>query len=144
MAFLGTYDHTLDAKNRLTVPVKFRATLGSGVVLARGIERCVTVWTPQGFDQWTTSMINALGPLTAQARDFRRVVSASAFETELDSAGRVMLPSKLIDHAGIDREVAVIGNDEAFEVWDRNRWDEYDASKSPTIPELTNSIGIDG
>ena len=144
MKFRGTYDHTLDAKNRLTVPVKFRGPLGGGVVLARGLEACVSVWTPDAFDLWTGQVIDALGPLTPKARDFRRVVSATAFETELDSAGRVMLPSKLIIHAGIDREVAVIGNDEAFEVWDRTRWDEYDASKSPTIPDLTDSIGVDG
>ena len=144
MAFRGTYDHTLDAKNRLTVPVKFRGPLGDGVVLARGIEQCVTVWTPSGFDDWTARMIEALGPLSQRASDFRRVVSATAFETEIDSAGRVMLPSKLITHAAIGREVAVIGNDEAFEVWDRTRWDAYDASISPTLPELTGSIGIDG
>ena len=144
MKFRGDYDYTLDAKNRLTVPVKFRAALGGGVILARGLETCVSVWTPVAFDLWTGQVIDALGPLTAKARDFRRVVSATAFETDLDSAGRVMLPSKLILHAGIDREVAVIGNDEAFEVWDRTRWDEYDASKSPTISDLTDSIGVDG
>jgi len=144
MKFRGDYDYTLDAKNRLTVPVKFRAALGGGVILARGLETCVSVWTPVAFDLWTGQVIDALGPLTAKARDFRRVVSATAFETDLDSAGRVMLPSKLIIHAGIDREVAVIGNDEAFEVWDRTRWDEWQALKSPTIPDLTDSIGVDG
>jgi len=144
MKFRGDYDYTLDAKNRLTVPGKFRAALGGGVILARGLETCVSVWTPVAFDLWTGQVIDALGPLTAKARDFRRVVSATAFETDLDSAGRVMLPSKLIIHAGIDREVAVIGNDEAFEVWDRTRWDEWQASKSPTISDLTDSIGVDG
>ena len=88
-------------------------------------------------------MIEALGRLTPKGRDFRRAVSASAFETDLDSAGRVMLPAKLIEHASIDRDVAVIGNDDAFEVWDRSLWDEYDAKVSPTIAEMTESIGAD-
>jgi MraZ protein len=143
MAFRGTYDHSLDAKNRLTVPVKFRGPLGDGVIVARGIETCVTVWTPEGFDSWSSQMIDALGPLTAKARDFRRVVSASAFETELDSAGRVMVPAKLIEYASLDREVAVIGNDQAFEIWDRVRWDQYDSAISPTISDLTDAIGAD-
>lgn len=143
MAFRGTYDHTLDSKNRLTVPVKFRGPLGDGVVVARGIEACITVWTPDAFDDWSGRIVDALGPLSQKARDFRRVVSASAFETELDAAGRVMLPGKLIEYACIDRECAVIGNDEHFEIWDRNKWDDYDAAISPTIPELTGSIGAD-
>lgn len=143
MTFLGTYDHTLDAKNRLTVPVKFRGPLGDGVIVSRGIETCVSVWTPAGFDGWTKSMLEALGAMTPQARQFRRVVSASAFETELDAAGRIMLPSKLIDHAGIEREISVIGNDDAFEIWDRKAWESYDSEISPTILDLTDAIGAD-
>lgn len=143
MAFRGTYDHTLDAKNRLTVPVKFRGPLGDGVIVARGIESCITIWTPQGFESWTAEMIEALGRLTPRGRDFRRAVSASAFETDLDAAGRVMLPAKLLEHAQVGKEVAVIGNDEAFEVWDRALWDAYDAKVAPTIAEMTDSIGAD-
>lgn len=143
MAFRGTYDHTLDAKNRLTVPVKFRGPLGAGVIVARGIATCITIWTPEGFESWTAEMLEALGRLTPRGTDFRRTVSASAFETDLDSAGRVMLPAKLIDYASIGREVAVIGNDDAFEVWDRVLWDEYDARVSPTIAGMTESIGAD-
>ena len=88
-------------------------------------------------------MLEALGAMTPQARQFRRVVSASAFETELDAAGRIMLPSKLIDHAGIEREISVIGNDDAFEIWDRKAWESYDSEISPTILDLTDAIGAD-
>jgi len=144
MSFLGTYDHTLDAKNRLTVPVKFRGPLCNGAIVSRGIETCVSVWTPEGFSSWKADMLSALGGMTPQARSFRRVVAASAFETELDSAGRIMLPGKLIEHAEIDREVSVIGNDDAFEVWSRSAWTSYDALVSPTILELTDAIGSNG
>ncbi len=141
MTFLGTYDHTLDAKNRLTVPVKFRGPLGGGAIIARGIEPCVSVWTPEGFESWKQEMIDAFGSMTPKARAFKRVLAASAFETELDAAGRIMVPSKLIEYAAISREVAVIGNDDAFEIWDRDAWGAYDDSVSPTILELTDSIG---
>lgn len=144
MFFRGTYDHTLDSKNRLTVPVRFRGELASGVVVARGIETCVTVWAPAAFDEWSGSIVAALGPLTQEARDFRRVVSASAFETELDAAGRVMLPVKLIEYACIERECSVVGNHEHFEIWNRDTWNDYDAVTAPTIPELAGSIGTDG
>lgn len=141
MTFLGTYDHTLDAKNGLTVPVKFRGPLGDGAIVSRGIEPCLSVWTPEGFNSWKQEMVEAFGGVTPQARKFKRVLAASAFETELDAAGRIMLPGKLVEYAAIDREVAVIGNDEAFEIWDRASWGAYDESVSPTILELTDAIG---
>lgn len=143
MSFLGTYDHTLDAKNRLTVPVRFRGPLGGGVIVSRGIEPCVSVWTPTGFDEWKAEIVGALGGRTSKARSFMRIVSASAFETELDSAGRIMVPAKLVDHAELDREVAVIGNDDCFEIWDRTAWTTYDSDVAPTLLDLTNAIGSD-
>lgn len=143
--FRGDYEHTLDAKNRLTVPSRFRSILGGNdIVLARGIEACVTAWRPEEFDSWTRRMIEALGGLTPKARDFRRMVSASAFETELDSAGRVMIPTKLIEYAGIDREVSVVGEFENFEVWDRSAWQTWDDAKKGEIRDIVDTIGSDG
>lgn len=140
MAFRGTFDHTLDAKNRLTVPSKFRDDLDDGVVVARGIEACATLWRPKDFDAWTDEMVGAMGKLTSEGRQFRRVISASAFETELDAAGRVMLPARLIEYAGLSRDVVVVGNEECLEVWDRKAWTEYDAAISPKIPDLADAI----
>ena len=68
MAFRGTFDYSLDAKNRLTIPAKFRASLSEGVVLAKGIERCVQVWTPSGFEAYTASALQGVHPLSADAR----------------------------------------------------------------------------
>jgi len=141
VAFRGTFDHTLDAKNRLTVPSKFRKALSSGVVVARGIEACVALWLPADFETWSEEMVGAMGRLTTQGRQFRRVISASAFETELDAANRVTLPARLIEHAGLRKDVVIVGNEECLEVWDRKAWSEYDASISPQIPDLTDSIG---
>ena len=73
MAFRGTFDHTLDAKNRLTIPAKFRASLAGGVVLAKGIERCVQVWTPKAYDAYVTAALAGLNPLSEPARPQRDV-----------------------------------------------------------------------
>jgi MraZ protein len=62
MAFRGTFDYSLDAKNRLTVPAKFRASLSEGVVLAKGIEHCVQVWTPKAFEAYTESALAGMSP----------------------------------------------------------------------------------
>ena len=91
MAFRGTFDYTLDAKNRLTVPARFRAELAGGVVLAKGLERCVAVWTPAAYDEYTAAALHGLHPLSKEAQKLRRFFSANSLDTELDAAGRVML-----------------------------------------------------
>ena len=64
MVFRGTFDYSLDAKNRLTVPARFRATLSDGVVLAKGLERCVALWTPSGYDAYSQSSLASFHPLS--------------------------------------------------------------------------------
>src|SRR4051794_41915839 len=88
MAFRGTFDHTLDAKNRLTIPAKFRASLAEGVVLAKGIERCVQVWTPRAYDSYVQTALAGLNPLSEPARKLGRFFAANSLDTELDAAGR--------------------------------------------------------
>ena len=83
MAFRGTFDYSLDAKNRLTIPAKFRASLSEGVVLAKGIERCVQVWTPHGFEAYTGSALQDIHPLSDQAR----VAAAAEGAVDGDLAG---------------------------------------------------------
>ncbi len=141
MAFRGTFDHTLDAKNRVTVPSKFRAELEGAVVVARGLERCVSLWTPAGYERFTQDYLSELHPRSLGGRQFRRILSANAFETELDSAGRVMLPATLVQYAGLSRDVVVVGAEESLEVWDRAAWVAYDEELTPQIPELLARIG---
>ncbi len=85
MAFRGTFDYSLDAKNRLTIPAKFRASLSDGVVLAKGIERCVQVWTPSDFEAYTGSALQGVHPLSADARKLTRFFSANSLDTDLDA-----------------------------------------------------------
>ena len=129
MAFRGTFDHTLDAKNRLTVPAKFRAALADGVVLARGSERL------------HGAALEGLNPLASEARELRRRLFGGAFDTELDGAGRVGLAPKLIEHAGLGREVAVVGAGDCLEIWDRRAWSSVDEDSPDRINELTRSLG---
>src|ERR1700716_2533419 len=66
LAFRGTFDYTLDAKNRLTVPAKFRAALSGGVVLSKGVERCVAIWTPSAYEQQTAAALQGSNPFSAR------------------------------------------------------------------------------
>ncbi len=141
MAFRGTFDYTLDAKNRLTVPARFRAELAGGVVLAKGLERCVALWTPAAYDAYTAAALADFHPLSKQAQKLRRFFAANSLDTELDAAGRVMLPGFLLEHAGLRKEVVVTGVGDALEIWDRRTWAEYNDALATDIDEITASLG---
>jgi MraZ protein len=141
MAFRGTFDHTLDAKNRLTIPAKFRASLDEGVVLAKGIERCVQVWTPRAFDGYVSTALAGTNPLSEPARKLNRFFAANSLDTELDSAGRVMVPGFLLEHGGLQKEVVVTGAGDCLEVWDRAAWAAYNDALSVELPDIAAGFG---
>ena len=140
MTFHGQFDHTLDAKNRLNVPARFRVAFAGGVVLSRGIEPCVEVWQPEGFEAFTASVLGDLNPISSERRKLTRYVGR-AFDTELDSAGRITIPQKLLEHGGIGREVVVIGALNHLEIWDRERWADYEGDLERQIPDIAESVG---
>ena len=141
MAFRGHFDYSLDAKKRLNVPPKFRASFSGGLVLAKGLEPCVAIWTPSGFEEWTESFLSRLGPLSQERRKLTRFFAGSSFDSELDSAGRVMLNQQLLDHAAISKEVVVVGNLDHLEVWDRDKWIADQRELSDEIVEIAESLG---
>ncbi len=141
MAFTGTFDHNLDAKNRLTIPSKFRTALAGGVYLVRGVEKCVSLYPAQTYEQIAQETLRGINPLSTQGRELRRMLYSSALETDLDSAGRVMLGPKFLAHAGIDREVVITGVGDCLELWDRSAWEAYDTDLTARAPDLTESLG---
>lgn len=125
--FRGTFDYTLDAKNRLTVPAKWRTSLSDGVVLAQGTAKCVSVWTPDRFESYTDSAIADLHELNPRRDELERYFQANSFDVDLDSAGRVMLPPPLMRYAGLTKDVVITGVRTRMEIWDRETWAEYNA-----------------
>lgn len=124
--FLGRHVHNLDAKGRLAIPARFRDELSGGVVLTRGIDRCLTlypmaVWLP------LAERVSALPISDPDARAFRRLVFADAVDLDLDGQGRILLPPELRAYAGIDREAVVIGVNTHLEIWSPERWDAVNA-----------------
>jgi MraZ protein len=144
MAFRGTFDYSLDAKNRLTVPAKFRAALAEGIVLAKGVDSCIEVWTPKQFDARIAGALEGSNPLSADARRISAFFSANSQDADLDSAGRVGVPSFLAEHASLDKEVVVIGAGECLQVWDRKAWATFNANLAAEIGEITERLGNPG
>ena len=141
MEFRGNFDYSLDAKNRLNVPARFRAAFSNGVVLAKWLEPCVAIWTPDGFARFSQSFLPDLSPLSSQRRKLTRYLAANSFDVDLDAAGRVTLNPALIAHAGIDREVVVAGVDDHLEVWARERWLAEQGELDAEILQIAESVG---
>ena len=120
--FLGEYEHTLDDKNRLTLPAKFRDAFAGGVVVTRGMDGCLSVYTQDAWDRFVSVRLEELDPFSREARQMSRFLFAGAAEAEPDKQGRVMLPPALITHAKLTREVVVAGVRDHVEIWDRATW----------------------
>ena len=119
--FYGEYEHTVDEKNRLTLPARFRDALAGGVVLARGIEKNIDIFPRESWDA-NVARIAELDSLTREAREMKRFVFAGASVTELDKQGRVLVPPHLGTHAGLSKEIVLAGVHDHIEIWDRSEW----------------------
>ena len=140
--FRGTFDHTLDAKNRLTMPAKYRAALAAGVVLAVPVDlnRCVGVWRPEEYEQYTTRALAELPPLSPRLAELERFFYGYSAEAELDAAGRIMVSASLGDHAGLDRDVVIVGVGDHLELWDRTRWAEHRPALLSGVAQITERV----
>ena len=101
--FIGTYEHTIDEKSRLTLPARFRDALGDGVVLARGLDGNVAVYPRETWKVSVEARIAVLDPLSREARELRRFFFSGAAEVDVDRSGRVLVPATLCRHAASRR-----------------------------------------
>ena len=118
---LGEYEHTLDDKNRLTLPAKFRESFAGGIVVTRGLDDCLHAYTRDDFAVLVQRM-GALDPLSRESRVLQRHFFSGAADAEPDKQGRVMIPGALLTSAGLGREVVVAGVYDHVEIWDRATW----------------------
>ena len=119
---LGEYEHTLDDKNRITLPAKFRAAFAAGVVVTRGMDGCLYAYRQEDWDKLVDGRLAGLDPLSQEGRRMQRFFFSGAAEAELDKQGRVMIPAALIEHAGLGRNVVVAGVRDHLEHWDGAAW----------------------
>ena len=137
--FLGTYTPRLDEKSRLILPAKFREELAEGLVLTRGQERCISVFSAREFERVHEQMRSA--PLSSrQARDYIRVFLSGASDEVPDKQGRVTVPAPLRQYAGLDRDVTVIGAGTRVEIWDSESWNTYLAEQEAAFSETDEDV----
>ncbi len=140
--FRGTFDHTLDSKNRLTVPARYRAALAEGVVLAMPVDLkpYVGVWRPEEYESYSRRALADLPALSPRLNELERFFYGNSHDADLDAAGRIMLPGFLGEHAGLSREVVVVGAGDRLELWDRGRWDDHRPTLLGGVAEITARV----
>jgi MraZ protein len=119
---LGEHEHSIDDKNRLTLPAKFRTAFAGGLVVTKGLEGCLLAYPSTDWEQLVEAWLADLGPFSKEARRVQRFFFAGATEAELDKQGRVMIPAALIQHGGLGRNVVIAGMRDHLEIWDSATW----------------------
>jgi MraZ protein len=133
--FLGEFSHSFDDKGRLTIPAKFRDELAGGVVVTRGIDRCLFVFPRPVWDVLAERIAKL--PLSERnARNFGRLMFSGAADFVPDRQGRVLVPQGLREYAGLDSEAVVIGLYDRLEIWNPAQW----ASVKAEVEENPESI----
>ena len=140
--FRGTFDHTLDAKNRLTVPARYRAALAEGVVLAMPVDLkpCVGVWRPEEYETYTRRALAELPPLSPRLTELERFFYGSSHDAELDAAGRIMIPNSLRESAHLAKDVIVVGVGDRLELWDKGAWGAHRSTLLSGVAEVTARV----
>jgi len=137
--FLGTYAPKLDDKGRVILPAKFRGELAGGIVLTRGQERCIYVFSREEFASMHEKIRQA--PVTSkQARDYLRVFLSGASDEEPDSQNRISIPPALRAYAGLEKDLAVIGAGSRAEIWDAKAWEAYLAEQESAFADTAEEV----
>ena len=136
---LGTHTPKLDEKGRVILPSKFRDDLGPGVVVTRGQERCLYVFSTAEFERVYERIREA--PLTnKQARDFQRMFLSGASAEKPDSQNRVTIPPHLRAYAGLERDLVVTGVGAHAEIWNADAWNAYAESNEDNYSEMEQEV----
>ena len=137
--FFGTYTPKLDDKGRLFLPAKFRDQLTEGLVVTRGQERCLTIWSTEDFSRLTERLAQA--PVTNKStRDYVRMLFAAASQEVPDKQGRISIPSVLRDYASLSKDVVVIGSMNRIEIWDPASWTQYSEEQEQVFSDLSDEV----
>lgn len=141
---IGEYTHTIDDKNRISLPSKFRKEIGKKIIISRGLDRCLFLYPT---DEWKKEISGKLSTLTtgqADVRGFSRFMLAGAVETDVDSIGRILIPDFLREFAELKDQVVFAGVNNRVEIWQEKRWTEYKREIEKQADLLAEKLGGTG
>ena len=144
IGFLGEYEATLDLKGRFLLPAGFKKQLpqesATQFVINRGFEKCLTLYPIQSWEP-IFSEISKLNDFDPKVREFRRYFLNGATQLELDSAGRLLVPKNLTEHAGLDKDIVLVSAVNKIEIWDKNKYKQFFETFTPqSFSDLANEV----
>ncbi|CAN5493190.1 hypothetical protein BH10ACT6_BH10ACT6_06010 [soil metagenome] len=137
---LGTFVPKLDDKGRIILPAKFSDDFENGVVMARGQERAIYVFSQREFEGLVERMQQQAPALGKQGRDYLRLFLSGATQELPDKQHRVTIPAMLREYAGLDRDLTVIGAGSRAEIWDTAKWNEYYAGAESAFADADGEV----
>ena len=141
--FIGEYEHTLDEKKRVSLPKQFRAGLGRKVVMTRGLDNCLFVYSQKSWEK-VASKLQELSFAAADTRGFNRFILSGAAEVEIDSAGRILIPEHQREFAGLKKTIVFAGVSDRVEVWDAEVWKTYKGKIEKQAERMAETLGSIG
>lgn len=138
--FIGEHTHTLDTKKRLSLPSKFRKDLGKKIILTKGLDSCLFVYSPKEWKRFSEKL-GELSMGQSDTRAFSRRFLGGAVEVDVDSAGRILIPDFLKDIAHLKTKVMVVGVGNRVELWDEKRWSTYQQELEKNADRVAEKLG---
>jgi MraZ protein len=137
---IGEFKHTIDDKNRVSLPSKFRKEVGKKVIVTHGLDNCLFLYT---LKEWETiaKQLGSLGMGQADTRGFNRFMLASAAEVLVDSVGRILIPENLREAIGIKNKIVFAGLYNRIEIWEEDAWDKYKAQVVKNADQMAEKLG---
>lgn len=137
---IGEYIHTLDEKNRMSLPVKFRKEMGKSVVVAPGLDNCLSLFTVKEWQKISNKLSEA-SMLASDNRSFSRFMFGQALIIDVDSNGRILIPENLKNRSGLQNKVVVIGVENRVEIWNETAWNDYKKVVEGQADALADKLG---
>ena len=137
---IGEYTHTIDDKNRLSLPAKFRRELGKKIVLTYGLDKCLFVFTQKVWEK-ISGKLSESSMLQADTRSFNRFLFGGATEADIDTLGRVLVPDFLREYADLKTKIVLIGVQDRVEIWNEKAWSEYKKGVEKRADSLAEKLG---
>ncbi len=141
---IGEYTHTLDDKNRLSLPVKFRKEMGKRIIVAPGLDNCLSLFTEKEWAKISDKLGDS-SMLATDNRSFSRFMFGQAVDTEVDANGRILIPEHLKDRSKLGNKVVIIGVQNRAEIWNEQAWSAYKKvveKGADALAEKLGSVGV--
>jgi len=137
---IGEYRHNLDSKKRVAIPAKFRKEIGNKAVIAKGQDKCLFVYPLNEWEK-VAEKLSQLPTGSADSRNFVRLFLSGANEVEIDAMGRILIPDKLKEFAGLGEKVVIVGLHKKLEIWSEEGWEEYKNKIEKDTDMLAEKMG---